>query len=319
MNFIEEKTPKGYLLKIFFDKWQFLAFDRRGKSIYADSEGRSLLHTVPVVVFIGTTFDIKRDYERNYILLKIRDGSILVPYRDLRDRKTKYFFLATDKEMDAIPARMMIVKDVAQMVRDIDAGVQPDYVVVDDAITPNDVIIIKNRYKVNEIIYIELANNHFLAERLQIPDTDRVMNLNMMSGNPVFLTRIHLRTMDLSKINQLLLDFEITAPDTEYIMSFLREALDSAEGDPAQQKNIPVLLDLVNSFKFYHSLLQKDETLIKLMIDSTTDLKKLTPFRTLVSKVKAMFPGAEAQKLYTVYENILYDKLEELKSGIKVI
>lgn len=319
MNFIEEKTPKGYLLKIFFDKWQFLAFDRRGKSIYADSEGRSLLHTVPVVVFIGTTFDIKRDYERNYILLKIRDGSILVPYRDLRDRKTKYFFLTTDKEMDAIPARMMIVKDVAQMVRDIDAGVQPDYVVVDDAITPNDVIIIKNRYKVNEIIYIELANNHFLAERLQIPDTDRVMNLNMMSGNPVFLTRIHLRTMDLSKINQLLLDFEITAPDTEYIMSFLREALDSAEGDPAQQKNIPVLLDLVNSFKFYHSLLQKDETLIKLMIDSTTDLKKLTPFRTLVSKVKAMFPGAEAQKLYTVYENILYDKLEELKSGIKVI
>lgn len=319
MNFIEEKTPKGYLLKIFFDKWQFLAFDRRGKSIYADSEGRSLLHTVPVVVFIGTTFDIKRDYERNYILLKIRDGSILVPYRDLRDRKTKYFFLATDKEMDAIPARMMIVKDVAQMVREIDASIQPDYVVVDDAITPNDVIIIKNRYKVNEIIYIELANNHFLAERLQIPDTDRVMNLNMMSGNPVFLTRIHLRTMDLSKINQLLLDFEITAPDTEYIMSFLREALDSAEGDPAQQKNIPVLLDLVNSFKFYHSLLQKDETLIKLMIDSTTDLKKLTPFRTLVSKVKAMFPGAEAQKLYTVYENILYDKLEELKSGIKVI
>jgi len=29
--------------------------------------------------------------------------------------------------------------------------------------------------------------------------------------------------------------------------------------------------------------------------------------------VKAMFPGAEEQKLYTVYENIVYDKLEELK------
>ena len=52
-------------------------------------------------------------------------------------------------------------------------------------VTPNDVIIIKNRYKVNEIIYIELANNYFLAERLQIPDSDRVMNLNMMSSNPV--------------------------------------------------------------------------------------------------------------------------------------
>lgn len=318
MNFIEEKTPNGYLLKIFFDKWQFLAFDRRGRSIYADSEGRSLLHAVPVVVFVGKTFDIRRDYERNYHLLKIRGGSIIVPYTDVRDKKTKYFFLNTEKEMDAIPVRMMIVEDVAQMVREIEVSVQPDYVVVDDAVTPNDVIIIKNRFKVNEIIYIELANNFFLAERLQIPDTDRVMNLNMMSANPVFLTRIHLRTMDLAKINQLLLDFEITAPDTEYIMSFLQEALDKADGDPSMQKNIPMLLDLVNSFKFYHSLLEKDETLIKQMIDSTTDVKKLTPFRTLVSKVKAMYPGAEAQKLYTVYENILYDKLEELKSGIKV-
>jgi hypothetical protein len=220
--------------------------------------------------------------------------------------------------MDAIPMRMMHVKDVAQMVREIDMNVKPDFVAVDDAITPNDVIIIRNRYKVDEIVYIELANNYFLSERLQIPDTDRVMNINMMSSNPVFLVRIHLRNMDLSKINQLLLDFEITALDTEYILSFLQDALDNADSDPGIQKNKPMLLDLLNSFKFYHSLLQKDETLIKVMIDSTTDIKKLTPFRTLVSKVKAMFPGAEQQKLYTVYENILYDKLEELKAGSQV-
>lgn len=317
MNFIEEKTPKGYLLKIFFDKWQFLAFDRRGKSIYADNEGKSLLHGVPVIIFVGASFDIKREYDKEYVLLKIRDGNIVVPYTDLRDSRTKFFFLNADKEMDAIPVRMMQVKDVAEMVREIDVSVQPDIVAVDDAITPNDVIIIRNRYKVDEIIYVELANNYFLSERLQIPDGDRVMNINMMSTNPVFLVRIHLRNMDLSKINQLLLDFEITALDTEYILSFIQNTLDNAEGDPAILKNKPMLLDLLNSFKFYHSLLQKDETVIKLMIDSTTDVKKLTPFRTLVSKVKAMFPGAEEQKLYTVYENILYDKLEELKAGTK--
>jgi hypothetical protein len=318
MNFIEEKTPKGYLLKIFFDKWQFLAFDKRGKSIYVDKECRSLLHTVPVIIFIGITFDIKREYDRGYVLLKIRNGEIVIPYRDLRDYKTKFFFLSTDKEMDAIPVRMILVKDVAQMVRDIDVNVQPDYVAVDDAVTPNDVIIIKNRFKVNEIVYVELANNYFLSERLQIPESDRVMNINMMSSNPVFLARIHLRAMDLAKINQLLLDFEITALDTEYILNFIQDLLAKEESEQTVKKNKVMLLDLLNSFKFYHSLLQKNEAGIKSMIDSTTDIKKLTPFRTLVSKVKAMYPGAEEQKLYTVYENILYDKLEELKSGIKV-
>src|SRR3990172_7972209 len=96
-----------------------------------------------------------------------------------------------------------------------------------------------------------------------MPEGDRVMNINMMSTNPVFLVRIHLRNMDLSKINQLLLDFEITALDTEYILSFLQETLDNAEGDPVILKNKPMLFDLLNSFKFYHSLLQKDETVIK--------------------------------------------------------
>lgn len=319
MNFIEEKTPKGYLIKILFDNWQFLAFNSQGKSIYADKEGKSLLHEVPVLVFIGRTFEIKTEFDREYSLLKIRDGSIIVPYFDLKDNKTKYFFLETDKEMDAIPVRMMQVGDVAQMVREMDVAVRPRFVIVDDTVTPNDVIVIKNRYKVDEIVYIELANNYFLAERFQIPETEQEeINLNMMSSNPVFLARIHLRTMELSKINQLLLDFEITALDTEYILSFLQEALNGADTDPNIMKNRPVLLDLLNSFKFYHGLLEKNEEEVRKMIESISDVKKLTPYRTLVSKVKAMYPGAEEQKLYTVYENIVYDKLEELKEKAEV-
>lgn len=315
MNFVEEKTPKGYLIKIFFENWQFLAFDGRGKSIYADKEKRSLLHTVPVMIFVGTSFSIGRDWERDYRMLKIREGVIVVPYVDVRDGKTKYIFLETDRDLDAIPARIMHVGDVAQMVREIDMGVTPHYVIVDDAVTPNDVIIIKNRYKAGDIIYSELANNHFLAERMQIPDADDIVNLNMISSNPVHLSLIHLRAMDLAKINQLLLDFEINALDTEYILSFIRSEIDGIESKPGMEKHAPMLNDLLNSFKFYHSLLEKDEDKIKEMIDSTTDLKKLTPYRTLVSKVKAMFPGPEEQKLYTVYENILFDRLEELKTA----
>jgi hypothetical protein len=313
MNFIEEKTPKGFLIKILFDNWQFLAFNRQGKSIYADKEGKSLLHEVPVLVFVGSTFQIRTEFDKEYALLKIRNGAVVVPYLDLKDRKTKYFFLETDKEMDAIPVRMMQVSDVAMMVRDMDVAIRPNYVVVDDTVTPNDVIIIKNRYKVGEIVYVELANNYFLAEQLQIPEAEQTININVMSTNPVFLARIHLRTMDLSKINQLLLDFEITALDTEYIMSFLQSAMESAETDPVMAKNMPVLKDLLNSFRFYHGLLEKNEDEVREMIESISDVKKLTPYRTLVSKVKAMYPGAEDQKLYTVYENIVYDKLEELK------
>jgi hypothetical protein len=313
MNFNEEKTPKGYILKILFNKWQFMAFDKRGKSISLDKEGKSLLYPVPVIIFIGTSFTVKKEFHKEYSMLKIRNGVIVVPYQDLKDKKTKYFFLRTDIELDSIPVRMLIVQDVAQMVRDIETSVQPDYVAVDDGITPNDVVVIKNRYRVGEIIYIELANNFFLSERLQVSDSDQALNLNMMSSNPVYLAAIHLRSMDLSKINQLLLDFEITALDTEYIMSFIQKTLVTEGTDPTVEKNKPMLEDLLNSFRFYHNLLQKNEDAIKSMIDAVSDPRKLTPFRTLVSKVKSMFPGLEEQKLYTMYENYIFDRLEELK------
>jgi hypothetical protein len=314
MNFIEEKTPRGYLIKIIFDKWQYLVFDRRGKSIYVDKAQKSLLHQVPVVTFVGTIFAIVNEVHKEYMMLKIRDGVIVVPYLDLRDQKTKYIFLQTDKEFDAIPVRMMLTANVSQMVREIDTGVRPNYVIVDDGVTPNDVIIIKNRYKVEEIIYSELANNQFLSERLQIPETERSVNINVLSTNPVFLARVHLRSMELSKINQLLLDFDITALDTEYILNFIQAAVESGTNDPAIEKNMPMLQDLLVSFGFYLNLLQKDEGAVRKMVDSITEKKRLTWFRTLVSKVKAMFPGAEEQKIYTVYENFLYDKLEQMKA-----
>jgi hypothetical protein len=314
MNFVEEKTPSNIIIKILFDRWQFLAFDVKGKSIYADKEGRTLLHDIPVIIFIGVTFKRKQGHQQTYSMLKIRDGNILVPYIDKTDGSTKYFFLQTDKKLDCIPARIMQVNDVVQLLKEVEPSPQPCYVAVDDGITANDVIIVKNRYNILDIVYIEIANNHFLAEKLQIPDMDRIMNLNMMSANPVFLANIHLRAMDLSKINQLLLDFEITALDTEYILEFLRSTIRNDDKDPRVEKNMHMLQELLNSFCFYLALIQKNEDEIKKMIDALTSVKEITPLRTLVSKVKSMFPGSDDQIRYTEFENMLMDRLQSLGS-----
>jgi len=48
------------------------------------------------------------------------------------------------------------------------------------------------------------------------------------------------------------------------------------------------------------------------MINSRSDVKMLAPFRTLVSKVKSLYPGKEDQLLYTDYENLLMERREEL-------
>jgi len=309
MDFVEEKTPEGIQLKIIFNKWQFLAFNSKGSSIYADREGRSLLYNVPLIIFVGKNFVKRRDYDRDYSMLKIRKGAVILPYLSIKDNTKRYIFIQTDKELDMIPVRLLYVESVAAMIKEIDIKINPDFIIVDESISSNDIIIIKNRYRVDEVIHSEMANHLALAQKRSRNKTDGgSINLNMLSSNPVFLASIHLKSMDLSKINQLLLDFELTPLDTEYILNFIEKCLAEEQEKSRETKNLEMLLELRDSFKFYFFLLQKSSDDIDRMINSITDLKRLTPFRTLISKVKSIYPGREEQLLYTEYENLLMEK-----------
>ena len=312
MDFIEEKTPNGFMIKILFNKWQFLAFDKKGKPIYTDQDGRSLVHKVPIILFVGSTMQKVRDFDKEYSMLKIRNGSMVVPYIDTRTNEKKYFFLSIDKSLDMIPVRMICVGSIVQLIREIDMSLNPDYVIVDDNITTHDIVIIKGRYKVDDVIYIELVNNQFLNERMNITIDDKEINLNTLSTNPVYLAQIHIKNMDLAKLNQLLLDFEIPAIDIEFIVNFLESMINNENEDFLITQNRRTLEDLRDSFMFYLNLLQKNDSVIREMIDSRKNIKSLPPFTTLVSKAKSLYPDKSDQLLYTEYENLIMDRREEL-------
>ena len=274
MDFIEEKTPNGFLIKILLKKWQFLAFGKKGEAIYAEREQKSLLHTVPLIIFVGEHFSIKENHLQSYSLIKIRNGTMIIPYKDLRDNKIKYIFLITDSNLDLIPVRIATTKNVASMVKEIDATVHPDFVFVDESVTSNDVVIIKNRYQAKTIIFVEETRHYKLSEMTSPLEDEMELNINMMSQNPVFLTKIHLRSMNFSKINQILLDFNLTALDTEYILNFITAML-ADQKTQMSPKNRQILEELLDSFQFYHYLLQKDDEKIKTMISTKVNRRNM--------------------------------------------
>ncbi len=308
MDFVEEKTPAGNTVKIMLKKWQYLVFTRKGESIYGGEGGKSILHNVPRILFAGTSFAPKRNYLKKYYLLRASKGRIIVPYEDIIAKRTKYFFINFDTDVDAVPARIFHVSNIASMIREIDIKQKPDYVIIDHTITDNDTVIIKGRYKVEHVLRVE-------KETLRMEDDrEKLLNLNMMSNNAVFLSRIHMRNMELSKINQLLLDFELTALDTEYILNLIEKQLKSEDAS-SRDKSRPMLEELSNSFRFYRYLLMRDDEGVRSMIESQTDARKMTPFSTLISKVKSIYPNREEQILYAEYEQIVAEKIRELTGG----
>ena len=314
MNFIEEKTPAGYNLKILLNKSKFLVFNNRGESFASDNEGRSLLHKIPTAVFVGSVFIVEQDYSKNYSLVKVRDEKILLPYRNITEKKRKLLFIDYKTFLDLIPIKIFVVKNYSSMLKNISSDTEIDFLVIDESLTEVEISVIASRYKPGKIIQ---AFTEKYEESEFIPDdkTAGYISINTMSDNPVFLASYHLKNMALSNLNQLLLDFDLSALGTQFILHFINNVLVNKKSDSDVIKNRPMIIDLKNAYEFYLALINKDDNSIKEKVESETDYRKLSPYKTLISKIRSVSLGKEEQLLYTEFENIVFEKEEKLKAG----
>ncbi|PKL18013.1 MAG: hypothetical protein CVV49_08035 [Spirochaetae bacterium HGW-Spirochaetae-5] len=312
MDFAEEKTPSGYTLKILFKKMKFLVFNSRGESFSADKEGRSLLHKLPNAVFLGNIFLIERDYLKEYSLLKVRDDTIILPYRNITEKKRKFLFIHYVTSVDVIPMKIVMVKSYSLMLKDIPSDTDIDYLIVDESLSETEVSVIASRYRPGEIIKVTTDKSEVQKGTAEEKGSDYI-SINTMSDNPVFLASYHLKNMALSNLNQLLLDFDISAFDTQFIIYFINDILENKKDDPDVIRNRSMLTDLKNAYEFYLALIIRDNSFLNEKIESETDFRKLSPYKTLVSKVRSTNPGRDDQLLYTEYENLILEKEESLK------
>lgn len=326
MDFIEQATPRGITLKVFPKKWNYLAFDQKGKSIYADASGLKVLHRVQLVVFVGDNFSVKNNAGTEMSFLKATRGQIVIPYVDtLTDRRQRYIFIPAESGIDLIPLRLKALRNISLLVREIETGTKPDHIVVSGSVTRNDIIIIKNRLADAHIILAGGKSEDGVAPREEseinsfedkrATEVVKDVNINMMSNNPVFLARVHLREMNISKVNQLILDFDLSPLEAEYILSFISTMLSKSEEDAEIRKNIPKLEAIQSSLRFYVHLLGKNDPEVRAMIEGMNDAALLASFFTLIAKVKLLYPGTDDQLLFTEFENLLYEKKSVLQDG----
>lgn len=326
-NVIEEKTPKGITLKIMAEKSKFFAFTRGGTTIYSDDSKTKLLHEIPTVIFIGSDFIIPATaLKGDYSLHKVLKGKALVPFQLNEKDVERYLFLPVLSDVDLIPIKVKKMDSVAELVKAIQGGLKPSYIIVTNTITRGDVIIIKNRFNTANVVLVDDRKTSFEAELARNIETKEIpaerratdivkeININMLSNNPVFLARLHLRELNFAKASQLLFDFELSKEDTEYILSFLNTMIKRSEEKEELANNIDKIKVLKNSFQFYLNLLNLQEDEIKKMILECRSVTDIAAYRTLIAKVKPLYEGSETEFTFTDYENLLYEKNEMLQS-----
>ena len=323
MGYIEEKTPKGISIKIIKDKWKFLAFDNDGSSIYADEHEMKIMHKVLLIAFLGEYFRIHNNFSRELSFLKVSRGKLVIPYDRQGAEKRRYLLMDFEGKLDMVPIRLLGIDTLDQLIRMVESGQCPDYIVVGEQVTRNDIVVIKNRCldvsvvlatdkrEITEVEKISRTDANDTGER-RATDLLKDVNLNIMSQNPVFLARVHLRNMDLSKVNQLLLDFDLKPIDAAYILNFINTMLGKVGQKEELKREESQLSSLRKSFQFYIYLLEKKDDEIKMMIDQVMDKGELASYMTLLAKVKLLLPNQDDQLLITGYENLMWEIKEKI-------
>ncbi|MCX7679477.1 MAG: hypothetical protein N2316_09685, partial [Spirochaetes bacterium] len=226
---------------------------------------------------------------------------------------------------DLLPMRLRKINSVAEFVKALQGGLKPQFIVITDELSKGDIVVIKNRCSNAELVVIERGkmsfevtptqqkdNNEIAADR-RASDIVKEININMFSNNPVFLARLHLRELNLAKVNQLLFDFDLSVEDAEYILSFLNTMIARAKGNVELERNIEKICALKKSFLFYINLIKKNDAEIKKMIQECNSQTDVAAYRTLLEKVKQIHNGTEEVFSFVDYENLLFEQNERLR------
>lgn len=321
--YIEEKTPKGYTIKIIVKKNSFLVFDQRGSTVYADPAGMKILHKIPAIAFLGKSFTVRNRKVSDFTFCKVSRGKVIVPFYVAGDKDMRYLLLETSEGTDLIPVKIIFMPHVAVIAREAEAGNRPDLFILDDNATESDVVVIKNRMPNSRIIRAdEVVRAGIVAPKETVSEENRPsratdvledVNLNVLSNNPVFLARVHLRQNDFTKVKQLLLDFDMVVADAGFILSFIDTMIKKSEFDPILGLTRPKLFELHDDFAFYVALLEKNAKTVEELISTMNEQNTYLSYMTLIAKARSMCISQHDALLMTEFENMIMERKEVIK------
>ncbi len=207
MKYVEEKSPSGYSFRLFPESGQMIIFDRRGKTVNLSGEPFGEMIRIPFICFAGRNVLLKTELYRDYSVLKVRDGRLVVPYVDRFSLKTLYFFMPVEFKLDIIPARMILIRDASEMMKSLKEDTVIDRMIFDQSVSENDEDLIVHRYRIHEVFRIRDEHKPFASSQ----------TVPLTGGNPVFLACQYIRKADMISLKSVLETAVLAITDIECI------------------------------------------------------------------------------------------------------
>lgn len=274
----ERKTPEGFLVKVRLSKMTYVVFTPKGPEVPKGAKNNSIIVTVPRVVFLGDDFNLSHFRMGDLSFVNVKNGKLLIPYQHGGAREIKTINLNSGSESDILPVIIYHFNTLKDLNSLTEKQIEFQHIVADEGLQKNDMVSLKIRYPNVNIFLLKKKMAAALDPQIALPaedekgaakpiDTDSSgmamratnSNLNVHSENPVFLSRIHLRNMELDKVKQLLFDFHLTVDDVMFIRTFLDVMIKNKSEKEELAQNKEKLITLDEIFRLSELIIKNDE------------------------------------------------------------
>lgn len=256
-------------------------------------------HPLPEVIFVGGLLrasDEGRPPEP--VLFQVKKGRLLIPYGGLAGGEPGRLGLPCPPDVDQFPA---VVRGVAA-VRDVLSG-QPSptklrFIVVDDSVPRIELITLKVKQPQAQVLVVHAPE----AAASGKPDHSKVRASDILSTgqgdelqqNPVFMARVHLRNLELARVRDLLVEFEMSAEEVQFVRTFLQLMIRNDRGLEDLKSARAELVHIDELYRVAGILVSGDREAFDRELENVApDLARdLLP---LVARRRASAPGREDQ------------------------
>ncbi|MDH5718701.1 MAG: hypothetical protein OEZ22_13835 [Spirochaetia bacterium] len=258
-EFLEETTKSGIIIRVNVRKGNYLVFKNNKPIVNSRLKGRSVIHNLFYVVFLGAEFDLSMNTLDKIGFYQVKSNQIHIPFNIKGLSDIRHLKLPTYIDSETLPA-------VVSYYKSFNLGLLPrsvsdlQYFVVSEQIDRELLVRLKIQFPKSRVIVFRQERDISVdfaqpeEENASLPGDIRAVDLlnrddvGELSKNPVFSSRVYLRKLDFLSMYSLPLKYILNGEDAVHIKTFLEVMLKKIDENADIKRYENEIKELINFY-----------------------------------------------------------------------
>jgi len=281
-------TPAGFLIKV--DREAGSCRVHREHQVEMVGQRRSPDQEIPFLLFIGSRFEVLLR-TGDFTLVHAKGRRMYVPYRLAPEAETRNIILNCHSLSDQFP---VYVEHFARAKEFFDQSKQSGfhYVFFDPDVSGYDRIVLKSKLHSAKMIILHPGGEEGEGVSEGVSG-ERSVERGDLSTNPVFQSRIFLRQLEIEKVKQMLVDYQMGNDEVQVIRTFIQVMLRNEEKKPEVDAMKKELMALDELYRLNAILKSKDSHAFESELDRGIEVGIASDLVPVVERMRRDAPQKE--------------------------